>query len=83
MRTEKEILDDFERLGFTHRVDDIFEPSMFELVLVICNIEYLIIRVHLGMKAYAILVENNEPMLMTVEIHGLLTELFKCWGWLE
>ena len=71
MRTEKEILKDFEKLGY-----EVKESSDGLCLFKIGG--YVIDIRKYGKKYYAIM----GTVYMYMQEHKLLHELFECWGWL-
>ena len=71
MRTEQDILKDFEKLGFK------VERNSDALCLLSMNDFKIDIRKY-GRK-YSI----SEWDYLDIQEHKLLHELFKCWGWLD
>ena len=74
MRTEEEILKEFEELGY-----DIFNaPGLLKL-----NINGLTIIVAKYTRCYECYCdEDRESYVIDMLEHKLLHELFECWGWL-
>lgn len=76
MRTEKQVLDDFKKLGYTTiikrneylKLQEDFDEILFNFK----NKTYL--------KSYGTYDFDNSSI--TVEEHKLLHELFEIWGWL-
>lgn len=77
MRTEEEILNDFEKLGYKINRDkyNIFIYAPF-----------IEIEIDFDLKGYqkqrAICIGEWKSSFLTLEEHTLIHELFKCWGWL-
>lgn len=78
MRTEKEILKDFEKLGYK------INKCNYAIFI---YAPYIEIKIELDLKGYRKKHEINVgewvSSLLTLKEHKLLHELFKIWGWLE
>ena len=75
MRTEKEVLKDFEKLGYKIR-----RNNTFKYISLKCDTETnLGIIIYLNTRTYEL---NGEGMFLDMQEHKLLTELFQIWGWL-
>lgn len=73
-RTEKEVLNDFEKLGY-----EVKENSTYELRLATA---YFTIAINKFSKVYHTYYEDNTHSIINLFEHKLLTDLFKIWGWL-
>ena len=76
MRTEKEILKDFEKLGYKFTKS----PVMFSLIN---SSNTKRIYIHIDTNEYT--VAGSQPQVfnvLTMQEHKLLHELFECWGWI-
>lgn len=74
-RTEGQILRDFLKLGYKLIKND---DSYLEL-----NNDNRIILINKFERCYQNYWGKNEmPSVINMQEHNLLTELFKCWGWL-
>ena len=75
--TEQEVLKKFEELGY--KVKNIYD----DLILT-CIEKNTIIGVDKIRKTYfAREFDVKEYQLLDMQEHQLLTELFKCWGWID
>ena len=75
MRTEEEVLKDFEELGF-----DIIYTRQYAIEL---NNDNCTIRISKYSKWYRCYDKYNKLALpVTMQEHKLLTELFQIWNWL-
>ena len=80
MRTEKEILKDFEKLGYYLNLKK--EGFLYNgMILSNKNIKELEIHISFYMKSYA-KYEQGLCITITMQEHLLLHELFECWGWI-
>jgi hypothetical protein len=76
MRTEEQILKDFEKLGLMHVYIEDDETPYKVLILEDEDAESIEIALHLK----EIIV--SDCMSINLEELKLLIELFKCWGWI-
>ena len=82
MRTEKEILKDFEKLGYEiqeNSVNKIYMRKKNGTVLSIIKFESDTWKK--GYRKYDVK-EDFLALIVTMEEHKLLTDLFKIWRWL-
>ena len=77
IRTEEEILKDFEKLGLIHAyIEDDETPYK---VLILEDEDAESIEIALYLKEIMV----SDCMSINLEKLKLLIELFKCWGWLD
>ena len=87
IRTEEEILKDFEKLGWIvvdNRVDLVLKRLEKEMFIEIYP--YCYIHIDKEKHTYCVLdIINgaNYKHELSMQEHKLLNELFVCWGWLE
>lgn len=81
MRTEQEILKDFEELGYKYKIWSvkcgiihILNKDKYPIPMLIINKEY---------KNYFFVESAIIDMELHKILHKLLHELFECWGWFE
>ena len=75
MRTEEEVLKDFEKMGY-----EVKENTNIELVL---GTNFFFIKFKKIPKVYHTYYEDSsQRSTITMLEHQLLTELFTIWGWL-
>ena len=80
MRTEEEILKDFEKLGYYLNLKK--EGFLYYgIILSNKNIKELEIHISFSMKSYA-KYEQGLCDTITMQEHKLLNELFTIWGWI-
>lgn len=75
MRTEVEILKDFEKLGY-----EVVENNNIKVVLQNNDIQIYFYKLFQEYGKEDIF--SNEANRFDMQEHKLLNELFKCWGWL-
>jgi hypothetical protein len=82
MRTEEEVLKDFEKLGYEVDNDEIaLELYLHEEIgFIINNVEIFISK---RKKRYIVRNLNDTSQSIGMEEHKLLNELFAIWGWIE
>lgn len=77
MRTEEQVIKDFEKIGYKlTQVNEYLiklQKEWDEILIDFKNKTYL--------KSYGTF--DFDSVSITVEEHKLLHELFKCWGWIE
>ena len=80
MRTEEQVLKDFEKLGYYLNLKKEGFPY-YGIILSNKNIKELEIHISFSMKSYA---KYEQGLCSTIDIqeHKLLTELFQIWNWL-
>lgn len=77
MRTEQDVLNDFEKLGYE---DKSINP---ELAIILLN-KNVVIAINKRNKKYSKHKRGEyEADNFTIQEHKLLNELFQIWGWLE
>lgn len=82
MRTEKEIIKDFEKLGYKTRFCDIDFWDLFKRFS--NQFKHIVIDRKLKLVGCSMLVGNKrEPHLFKIEELKLINELFEIWGWIE
>ena len=75
MRTEEEVLNDFEKLGY-----EVKENTNIELVL---GTKFFFIKFKKLSKVYHTYYEDGKlSSTINMQEHKLLTELFQIWNWL-
>ena len=76
MRTEKQVLRDFKDMGYKITFDDEDEIYLeYDLTMIEIS------KVFKCYRSYYTL--NKVSVFVSVEVHKLLHELFKIWGWLK
>ena len=87
IRTEEEILKDFEKLGWIvvdNNVDLVLKRLVKEMFIEIYP--YCYIHINKEKQTYSVIdIHNgaNYRYELSMKEHKLLHELFICWGWLE
>ena len=82
MRTDEEVLKDFEKLGYeVDNDDDALILSLQETLGAI--IRYVTIFVSKRRKRYMVKSISETFQSIGMEEHKLLNELFTIWGWIE
>lgn len=80
MRTEEQVLKDFEKLGYYLNLKK--EGFLYYgIILSNKNIKELEIHISFSMKSYA---KYEQGLCTTIDMkeHKLIHELFEVWGWL-
>ena len=75
MRTEEEILKDFEKLGYE------IQQNSIRLIMYCDDITIYIYKIGQTFGKEDLL--TNEANRFDMQEHKLLHELFFCWGWLD
>lgn len=82
MRTEKEILKDFEKMGYGR----IFGDDVVWCLRKIIDNRQKSIDIHIRLKAvccYMVRNDREAPCYLEIRELKLLNELFEMWGWIE
>lgn len=75
MRTEQDVLKDFEKLGYEIKVNN---ASM----LYLATNNDVVIHINKLFKGYRRFYDNEISNYVTMQEHKLLNELFTIWGWI-